>query len=315
MAMAPDHLHEILATADRRIRLALLEAYRRIDNAFTVAELTRLIEAGQIEQAYETVNEYLDWFAKQITIQYILAGQATAEYIHSVLNIGISFNQVNERAVQIMRTNELRLLSNFSTEQRAVVRAALVDGVYRGINPKQQAELFKRVVGLSNQQVNAVISYRQLLKSGSRDALSRALRDRRFDSSVENIARIQKPLTDEQIDRMVQRYIERSIAHRARVIARTEALRAVNEGSQMMYAQAIAAGTLNPDQLTQQWNTARDLRVRDSHQPMNGQKQKYGTPFVSGSGNLLAYPGDPNAPAKETILCRCVLSTRLTIGD
>lgn len=314
MAEAPDYLQAILATADRRIRAALLEAYRRIDNAYTLDELTLLIQQGRINEAYDTVDQYLDWFAKQVTIQYVIAGQATAEYIHSVLNVSVSFDQVNERAVEVMRRNELRMVGNFSAEQRTVIKAALVEGIYRGINPKQSAELFKRVVGLNEQQVNAVISYRNLLMSGNKDALNRALRDKRFDSTVANY-RVDKPLTQEQVDRMVQRYIEKQITYRAQVIARTEALQAVNQASQMMYAQAIRDGYLVANQLTQQWNTAHDARVRDSHAAMDGQKRKFGVPFISGSGRLLMYPGDPAAPAKEKIHCRCVLSTRLTLGD
>jgi hypothetical protein len=38
---------------------------------------------------------------------------------------------------------------------------------------------------------------------------------------------------------------------------------------------------------------------------MEGQTVKYGEKFVSGLGNELAYPGDPDAPAEDRINCRC----------
>lgn len=114
-----------------------------------------------------------------------------------------------------------------------------------------------------------------------------------------------------QINRMVQRYAERMLAYRSRVIARTEALWAVNAGNDNMYRQAIERGQLEIGNIVRQWNTARDNRVRDSHVGMNGQRRGLNEAFVSGFGNELRYPGDRNAPAFETIQCRCVVSTRI----
>ena len=46
---------------------------------------------------------------------------------------------------------------------------------------------------------------------------------------------------------------------------------------------------------------------RDSHMDMHLQRRKQGTPFVSGAGNLLRYPGDRSAPVEEWINCQCFL--------
>jgi uncharacterized protein with gpF-like domain len=111
---------------------------------------------------------------------------------------------------------------------------------------------------------------------------------------------------------MVKRYAERMVKYRAEVIARTEALRSVHQGTEEMYRQAIANGDLTAEALSREWNTAKDERVRESHAPMNGQVQPFGQPFISGAGNSLNYPGDPEAPAEEVIQCRCVVGTRIT---
>lgn len=308
-----ERLEKQLANAERKVRLALLEALRRIKNEYTLKQLTTLIENGQIEDAYRAVDKYMDWFAKQVTIQYVIAGQATAEFISSAMGIVVSFDQVNTFAVQAMQNNQLRILSDMSYQQRTAIRNILVDGVTRGINPRQQAEMFKQYVGLSAQQVQYVANYRKLLESGNATALDRALRDRRFDGTIQSAVREQKPLTKVQIDRMVQRYTERAIAYRATTIARTEALSAVNEGNNAMFAQAIESGALVATDLIDQWFTAQDEKVRSSHSPMHKQKRRHGEPFLSGAGNLLRYPGDTAAPAKERIRCRCVKTTRLSI--
>jgi hypothetical protein len=53
------------------------------------------------------------------------------------------------------------------------------------------------------------------------------------------------------------------------------------------------------------WNATRDTHTRAWHASMNGQKRAIGVPFVDGLNNLLRYPGDPKAPLKTRINCRC----------
>ncbi len=110
---------------------------------------------------------------------------------------------------------------------------------------------------------------------------------------------------------MVERYSSRQLKWRSEMIARTESIRSVHEGSQEMYRQAIVNGDLLPSQLEQEWHIS-GVRTRDSHVAMNGQIQQYGTPFLSGLGNQLRFPGDPNVSAADVVNCRCALSTRIT---
>ena len=74
---------------------------------------------------------------------------------------------------------------------------------------------------------------------------------------------------------------------------------------EVMYQQAIDDGTLQSTQIVRTWITAKDERVRSSHAVLNGQRRNYGEPW-----GVLRYPGDPSAPAAETVQCRCVLTTR-----
>ncbi len=69
--------------------------------------------------------------------------------------------------------------------------------------------------------------------------------------------------------------------------------------------QSIDSGAVSADLVDQKWNAIEDGRTRDSHRPMNGQLQPWGSPFISGAGNRLRFPGDPLAPISETAQCRC----------
>lgn len=51
------------------------------------------------------------------------------------------------------------------------------------------------------------------------------------------------------------------------------------------------------------WITAGDGHVRDTHKALNNKTVKIDEEFKPG----LKYPGDPDAPARETIKCRCIL--------
>ena len=89
----------------------------------------------------------------------------------------------------------------------------------------------------------------------------------------------------------------RAGASRARTVARTENGIAWETGR---HAQMLEAAVL-----AESWITARDLRRRRSHVPMEGQCQPIEEPFVTGAGNLLMHPLDPAGPAEEVINCRC----------
>ena len=179
------------------------------------------------------------------------------------------------------------------------------DGIERGLNPRDQARQFRESVGLTGRQENAVQNYRRALESaaeGDSAALSRQLRDRRFDRTVQRAARTGKPLTTSQINRMTSRYRQRYIKYRAEVIARTEALRSVHAGTEELYRQAIDAGHVQEQELQRTWISAADERTRVSHQNLNGMIRGINETFPGLAGEL-KYPGDPDAPASETIQC------------
>lgn len=97
---------------------------------------------------------------------------------------------------------------------------------------------------------------------------------------------------------------------RAQRIASTEATRAWNAGTL-----AAAEALTGPDRpLVKQWITRRDTRVRPAHSAADGQLRLLDEPFNIG-GYPMQYPGDPSAPADQTIECRCVLRTAAARSD
>jgi hypothetical protein len=314
-----ERIDRLLTRAERHIAAVFGAMIEAIRDELDLSALADLIEAGRWLDAFELIERTAARLGAASNLMFIQSAQDTATFMATAGIANIAFDQVNVRAVAIMQQNRLRLIREFTEGQRNVLRAVMTDGIARGLNPRDQARQFREVVGLTDRQARAVINYRRLLTQAGRpeyaeadqlESLSRALRDRRHDRSVMSAVRNERPLTAAQIETMVDRYRRRYIKYRAEVIARTEALRSVHEGVAEAFDQAIDAGDIEASQIEQKWVSARDGRVRDSHRFLNGQKRPLGGVW-QGLNGVLRYPGDPNAPASETVQCRCVVTRRI----
>lgn len=309
-------LESLLDLWEPRVARAFLRSVNKYRNEVAVDEIIELINQGRLDEVITQFEAIANRVATTSGAAYAAAATSTAAFLSEGLDIIIDFDSTNEAAVQELRANRLRLVQGFTQEQIQVTRNALVEGTTRGLNPVEQARNFRDNIGLTVNQQAAVLRYRRNLETLSSDALNRELRDRRFDRTVARAIRNDQPLTRTQINRMVSRYQDRFRQYRSKVIGRTEALRSVHAGNVNMYRQAIERGAIQDDQIIREWRTASDSRVRDSHSAMNGEKVTgIDSVFNSGNGNQLRYPGDINAPASETVQCRCVVTTRISLPD
>lgn len=99
--------------------------------------------------------------------------------------------------------------------------------------------------------------------------------------------------------------------NRARTVARTETMAAVNAGA---YAGALRDAEERGDPAPfKVWLATDDTRTRPTHHEADGQRTLLTEPFRVGGAQLL-YPGDPRGPAQEVINCRCTFLP-ITLGD
>lgn len=305
---------DVLAVLDRmepQVRRAFLEAVGDARGRESLAAVARRLEGGDLEGALAAWDRATPRIAAAVESAYVASGSSLALSLSQHAGTFLSFDTVNELAASSMRESRAALIRELGREQRAATAEALATWIRAGEDPRVQARVLKQSIGLTQRQAAAVGNYRRLLSEGSPEALTRKLRDRRFDASVRRAISGERPLTRAQIDVMVGRYRERFVAFRGRVIARTETVRAVHEGEERMLRQLVEDGLTTEEEIVREWHTAQDERVRGSHRTMDGQRQPLGQPFVSGFGNLLMYPGDPSAPADDTVQCRCVLAARV----
>lgn len=309
-------INRILDTQESRIAAIFRTSIAALKAELDLNELARLLEEGRINTALERLEFAADQLGAASNVAFVTTGQSTADFLTGAGVARIVFDQVNINAVAAMQATRLELIREFTAEQRQATSRALVSGVESGTNPIAAARNFRDSIGLTSSQWDDVASYRSILEKVGSDpearakALDRALRDGRSDKAIKAADKAGRPLRPEQINLMIERYTARKIAHRAKVIGRTEALRAVNQGNEEGYRQAIANGDIRADQLKREWRTRTDGRERRTHLLLNGQEKAWGETWVTENGEL-KYPGDPDAPAKETIQCRCAILTRI----
>jgi hypothetical protein len=230
-------------------------------------------------------------------------------------SVGISFDPTNPRAAASANDLAYQFIRQVSDEQRDVVRQAVTEALQEGKHPKTAARDIRESIGLTRKQNEAVKNYRRALETNSADALDRALRDARFDRTVQRAQKTDTPLTPEQIDRMVDRYRERFVAFRADTIALTESTTATSMANHEAMLQTIDMAGIDPGDVEKKWNSTLDGRTRPSHVYLGarGGQVVIGMDglFMSGLGNRLMFPGDLSAPAEDRIRCRCVCSYRI----
>lgn len=237
------------------------------------------------------------------------AGDARLTSVRKAL---LHFDPATTSSVHWAERNTLDLVRELTDDQRESVQRALIDGARTAENPYDTARRIRGSIGLTSKQEQVVQNYRGELQRGEyAAALARKLSSGVSDRVIARAGEAGKSLTKSQIDAAVHRYRENYIRLRSSTIARTESTRVAHQGSDELYRQIIDRGDVDRDQLAQTWIHHRAPNERDFHVVMDGQTRAWGEKFKSGLGNLLAYPGDPEAPAEETIHCKCTRTVRV----
>src|SRR5689334_13012585 len=322
--MAANRIDQLIDAWSPRLKRAFLDSIYQIRNQAQITQIANMLEAGDVDGALKAVGiDPIKFrpFDKALTDAFEAGGAYAAKAVPVIrqngLRVVFQFNIRNPRAEQWLSNYSSTLIKQITDDQRNMVRQNLTRAMQAGTNPRTAAlDLVGRisvsgnreggVIGLTSSQEEWVANYIDDLSSDDpAQALTRELRDRRFDSTVLSASESGEPLTADQIDTMATAYTNRALRYRAETIARTEAQTSLHESQQQAMEQAVDTGLVSKSDVKFVWRTAHDLRVRDSHVFMDGQVQDMGNPFISGLGNMLEYPGDPLAPIEDTANCRC----------
>lgn len=310
-------LDGLLSRQEAVVRRAFADFVATVKSEEVVRAAADLLEANDINGALDMVDGFVAKMGTTIPQVYIAVGQAEAVAMApqiAALNplVGVTFDPTNPRAAALLREAGLTFIRGFSDEQRAATQQALSRALLNGGGIQDMVRAFRDSLGLTRAQEAAVQHFADLLTESNAEALQRTLRDRRFDPTVRRASRPgAEPLTQDQVQRMVDAYRRRYLAYRGETIARTESLTAVARARRETFRQQLDALGLRPDEAERVWRSVHDARTRWTHRDMDGQRRGMDEPYKSPSGATLMFPGDPAAPAEERVNCRCVETFRI----
>ncbi len=237
-------IHRIAAGLEGEIRDAFLTTVTSLKRRLSVNAMTELLETGDITGALRHVGGLEITAADLRPITDAIATVTTQAAQATAAEFGLAFNVVNERAVRFATEQGGRLITQVSSNTVEAVQNIVAQGLREGIAPRQQAQLIKEIVGLTQRDALAVDRF---LKGAIDSGMNRT-----------------------QARRQAERMSARLLKRRAENIARTETMTAANMGTQLGWEAAQDGGLLPPG-TEKVWIATEDIRLCPICAALDGQ--------------------------------------------
>jgi hypothetical protein len=295
--------HDRIARLSPAVAIALARALRAIAASLDEPELARLIAIGAIDRVITLALADATFDRAFLPFRVALRRAVETGFRWNTPylprggkidgTVAVVFDQLNQRVIEALRTLETRVVSGLKDSIRETVRQSIARGLEQGLAPRTIARGLRDVIGLSPTQESAVANYRRLLEAGDREALTRLLRDRRFDRTLEKaLGKNGTGLTAERIDRMVEAYRRKSVAMNADTIVTTATKDAYKIAQRESWSAAIDAGIVPSGRLQKTWrHLAGQLHPRPHHEAMDGETVPFDQPYSN--GDTYAGESDP----------------------
>jgi hypothetical protein len=329
--MRTDRLAKLISDWEPQIAEAFLAAVREITNEVRFSDLVAAIKAGDVEGAIRLVGlDPLQFRALDRAIEQAFeeAGVQTMQGMRGPLGLRLAprFDFRAPDAQAWLRSHATELIRQITDDQRVLIRQALaplrspLDPMITGDTPQKLAlDLVGRVnratnareggiLGLTSQQARWAANYAREVANADPAALTRLLRDRRYDATIRKAIRTGQPIAKDLQERMVEAYRSRALRRRAETIALNEAGEVLHRAQQEAWDQVIARGVVAETRVRRFWITVGDDRVRPTHAAVPGMNKKgvgLKQPFQTPKGPALN-PGWSFDPG-----CRCRVRIRL----
>ena len=205
-------------------------------------------------------------------------------------------NLLNPRVIDGLAQVQSRVFLRLSIGAQESFRQALQRGLEAGTGHGPIAREARKVIGLNPANERAVANFERMLREGDRGALTRSLRDRRFDGTLRRALGARGTgLSESQIERMVNAHRRKTISSNASLQSRSAALDATRRGQRLSFEDAIGKGVTKREETWKRRHDAGDRRVRPEHVEINLEERQFDEPYSN--GEIVA--GD------ASVACRC----------
>lgn len=327
-ARPPTQSRALLELADRlspKIRKQFLAAIDRIKSKVDWRAVNAAIERGDVDGALKSMglgrwSSELGGMTDVMSAAFNQAGVNAARSVAAGLvgaKVSVRFDQFHPRAAEAAFRNNYGLVQGFVDEQRKRLRGVIESAVRSGEAPiatSRQIRSSVRAFGLDDRRAEALSRYRDQLENGRfGDAAARAVGGN-VERTLNAASSGRIELAQSRINDLVDQYEQRLLMQRAGAIADTESMRAVSQGNREAFEQVFDQLGGGRDNVLRFWVATDDNKTRDSHRlipQINDEGVGMDEPYKLPEGGTIMYPHDPDAPANETINCRCTEVYRL----
>lgn len=298
-----DKVKRRAAELSPNLRDAMLRAFDRLRSNLSETQIASMLANGSTDtvifEAFsdEVLTASLNVVRDSLRLGIVNSATSFTRDLPIARRSAVAFDTLSPNVVTGIRSLESRVMTTLKTDIRESARQIALRGIEAGKSPKAVARELRDVVGLAPNQESAVANFRKMLETGDREALNRALRDKRFDGTLKKaLGPDGNGLSVEQIDRMSESYRRRVLAFNAETNAKTAAMDAQKLGQRLSWQNAIDQGIVDRGSLMKRWRGTMDDRERPEHVAMEGEEVHFDAPFSNGQ----TIPGDSD------FNCRCV---------
>lgn len=245
----------------------LEKAFKDLEKNFDVNKAAKIIREAPIGEAEIVTTQMagseaaIVGMSKELQKGMEIGGRQAAKELGQVVNL----NLVRPGVIDWLKDHVGFLIVEMEDDQREKVRSIIEQGFLHNRHPLQIAKTVKGSIGLNSRLAKAVDNRFYKLMADPNISVERALE-------------------------LTEQYRQKLLNYRSKMIARTEAMDAINTGRQEMWMQLQDAGALDLDQ-EKEWLTAGDNRVsKKICVPMNHQRQLIDQPFTTGDGREIMQP-------------------------
>lgn len=268
--------HEMADERSSIMRVSFESAVNSLRDEIDLDDLEKTVVTGKtakITQKIKFTQESLKALDEQIDTGIDQSAQSSERFLPTVRPDSI-YNKNSQAKKDWIEFYSKQRLQQMDRQTKKIVTQTLKRKVNENLPPREVAKILRESIGMNSVQAKAM----ENLESSMR----------------------KKGKSEKQIEKAKEQYRNRAIKYRARMIADTEAVDAVNFGQLELWQQAREEQLIDPEVMVKEWVVTPSDKLCDHCKAMDGQQKHLDDLFVDPTGTFRPVYAPTLHPS-----CRC----------